>query len=251
MEIGREVISYQLSVSCRLSFVVLFVSLAAAGCTDRVAAGHQLYQTHGCATCHGANGTGDGPSAPRLFLPPTDFTNASGYRDGSSAEDIARTIRFGPSTQGVMPPFGHISEDDAAKMAEWIVSLQQSDLSVHDAWIRETSESRTVSTAYLTIDNRGSEALTLIGVTVEGAGRAELHTVANSGGNAQMQRVESLKVPAGSSVSLEPGGTHLMVFDVNPPLLIGNPVTVTLTFDNKRQEQVRAVVRPLAAMSAR
>ena len=207
--------------------------------------------THGCATCHGLSGRGDGPSAPRLVVPPTDFTNAEAYREGSSPEDIARTIRYGTSSPGPMPPFAHISEEDAASLAAWIVSLQTSDLAVLDAWVRESTDTRPFSTGYLTIDNRGTNDLTLVGVAVEGAGRAELHTVVQDGGNAVMRRVESLKIPAGSSVALEPGGTHVMLFDVNPPLVTGNPMMVTLTFDNDRQEKVRAVVRPLAAMSVR
>ena len=150
-----------------------------------------------------------------------------------------------------MPPFAHISEEDAASLAAWIVSLQTSDLAVLDAWVRESTDTRPFSTGYLTIDNRGTNDLTLVGVAVEGAGRAELHTVVQDGGNAVMRRVESLKIPAGSSVALEPGGTHVMLFDVNPPLVTGNPMMVTLTFDNDRQEKVRAVVRPLAAMSVR
>ena len=228
----------------------LLACLAAAGCSNRADEGHQLYMTHGCGTCHGATGLGDGPSAPRLVVPPTDFTNAQAYREGSSPEDIARTIRYGTSLPGPMPPFAHISEEDALSLAVWIVSLQTSDIAVRDAWVRETTENRAITSGYLTIDNRGAEDRTLVGVAVEGSSRAELHTI-EQGADAVMRRVESLTIPAGSSVVLEPGGTHAMIFDVNPPLVVGNPATITLTFENNRQEKVRAVVRPLAAMSVR
>jgi periplasmic copper chaperone A len=230
--------------------VGLLASLSAAGCTNNIEAGHQLYMKHGCATCHGATGRGDGPSAPRLVVPPTDFANAEAYREGSSPADIATTIRYGTGSPGPMPPFAHISEEDAALLAAWIVSLQGSDVTVRDAWLRESTESRTVSSGYLTIENRGTEDLSLIGVAVDGVGRAELHAVVEDG-YAVMRRVESLKIPAGSSVALEPGGTHVMLFDIKPPLVVGNPATVTLSFDNNRKETVRAVVRPLAAMSVR
>ena len=102
----------------------LLASLGAGGCTDRLEAGRQLYLNHGCAVCHGPGGHGDGPSAARLVVPPRDFANVDAYREGSSAEAIAATIRLGTSTPGPMPPFGHISAEDALLLAEWIVSLQ-------------------------------------------------------------------------------------------------------------------------------
>jgi copper(I)-binding protein len=75
--------------------------------------------------------------------------------------------------------------------------------------------------------------------------------VRQDGGDAVMHGVESVRIPARSSVDLAPGGTHLMLFDVDPPLVAGESANMTLTFDDQRQETVRAVVRPLAAMSAR
>lgn len=239
----------------------MLAALVAAGCTDSVDAGRQLYMTHGCAVCHGSGGRGDGPSAARLAVPPTDFAKVDQYRNGSSAEDIAATIRYGPGTPGPMPPYAHISEEDARLLAAWIVSLQgteaepsaaaaPSNIAVRDAWVRESSAIRTVSSGYLTIDNRAAHDLALIGVAVQGAGRAELHTVVQDG-DAVMRPVDSLTIPARSSVELAPGGTHVMLFDVNPPLVAGNAATMTLTFGDNQQETVRAVVRPLAAMSVR
>jgi periplasmic copper chaperone A len=242
-------------------FVGLLASLAAAGCTNRVEAGHQLYMKHGCAVCHGTGGRGDGPSAARMVVPPTDFANVDMYREGSSAEEIATTIRYGTGSPGPMPPFAHISDDEAALLAAWIVSLQKpaatppaaaadADIAVRDAWVRESTASRTITSGYLTIENPTAQDVELVGVAVEGAGRAEMHAVVQDG-DAVMRRVESLTIPARSTVELAPGGTHVMLFDVNPPLVSGREAMVTLTFDNNRQETVRAVVRPLAAMSAR
>jgi copper(I)-binding protein len=241
-----------------LLFGVL-ASVVAVGCSDGVDAGRQLYMKHGCAVCHGASGRGDGPNAARYAVPPTDFSKVDQYRSGSSVNDIAMTIRFGPAVPGPMPPFAHISEEDARLLAAWIVSLQGTDgasgapaeqITVRDAWVRESSAIRTVSAGYLTIDNRAANDRALVGVAVEGARRAELHTVLQDG-DAVMRRVESLTIPAQSAVELAPGGTHVMLFDVNPPLVAGEAATMTLTFDNKQQEIVRAVVRPLAAMSVR
>lgn len=239
----------------------MLASLAAGGCTDRVEGGRQLYVKHGCAVCHGAGGHGDGPTAARLVVPPRDFANVEEYREGSSPEAIASTIRFGTGAPGPMPPFGHISAEDALLIAAWIVSLQKpaagesgnpppARIHVRDGWVRESTAARTITSGYVTIENRAPRDVALVGVAVEGAGRAELHAVVVNG-DAVMRRVESVMIPARSSVQLEPGGTHIMLFDVNPPLAAGESATMTLTFDTKEQATVDAAVRPLAAMSAR
>jgi periplasmic copper chaperone A len=188
-------------------------------------------------------------------VPPRDFANVNDYREGSAAEDIAATIRFGTGTPGPMPAFAHISDDDARLLAAWIVSLQkpaagQSGIMLRDGWVRESSAARTITSGYVTIENRAARDVALVGVAVEGARRAELHTVLENG-DAVMRRVESVRIPAQSSVELAPGGTHIMLFDVNPPLAAGESAIMTLTFDSKQQATVDAVVRPLAAMSAR
>lgn len=45
---------------------------APVGTTHQIARGAALYQTH-CASCHGAQGRGDGPAATSLSPPPADL----------------------------------------------------------------------------------------------------------------------------------------------------------------------------------
>jgi high-affinity iron transporter len=91
-------------------------------CTNSEERGRLLYAQHGCAVCHGAGGRGDGPSARRLDVPPRDFADVRTYRQGSSQDAIASSIRNGG---GAMPAFRDVSESDAKDMAAWIVSLQR------------------------------------------------------------------------------------------------------------------------------
>ena len=100
-------------------------ALAAGGCATAEARGGQLYAQRGCAVCHGAGGRGDGPSAKRLNLPPRDFANIRGYRNGSSQVDIAASIRSGSGPNNAMPAFRDLTDDEASDIAAWIVSLQR------------------------------------------------------------------------------------------------------------------------------
>jgi mono/diheme cytochrome c family protein len=105
---------------------VAAVAMLAAGCATSKAEdrGRQLYAERGCAVCHGPAGRGDGPSAKRLNLPPRDFANVRGYRNGSSQVDIAASIRSGSGPGNAMPAFRDITDAEASDIAAWIVSLQ-------------------------------------------------------------------------------------------------------------------------------
>lgn len=58
-----------------------------------------------------------------------------------------------------------------------------------------------------------------------------------------MQEVDSIKVPAGESVQMKPGGYHVMVMDLKKDLVVGDTVEVTLTFAGGPEKVVSAEVR--------
>jgi len=58
-----------------------------------------------------------------------------------------------------------------------------------------------------------------------------------------MRAVDRLEIPAGETVSLEPGGYHIMLLDLASPLEEGSTVELTLTFENAGELVVTAEVR--------
>jgi len=120
-------------------------------------------------------------------------------------------------------------------------------VTVQDAWAAPTPGGVTVSAGYLTIANTGAEADALIGASSPRAGRVEIHEMAMDGDVMRMRPVERLEAPAGGSVALAPGGTHLMFFDVTAPFAEGESVAVTLTFEHAGEVAVELPVRRGAA----
>lgn len=217
--------------------------------------GRELYAQHGCAVCHGATGHGDGPAAKRLDAAPRDFAASGNYRQGVATDDIARSIRNGG---GAMPAFRDLTEAEARDIAAWIGTLQQQAgklsvgaVTVRDAWVRESTAARTTSSAYFTIHNGGDMVVKLVKIGVAGVQHAQLHEMADQGGNPVMRRVDAVNIPVGATVELAPGGTHVMLTEIAAPLQSGTTVEMTLTFDSGRATTVQAVVRPLSATSAR
>jgi copper(I)-binding protein len=58
----------------------------------------------------------------------------------------------------------------------------------------------------------------------------------------EMVPIDRLEVPAGETVSLEPGGYHVMLLDLVAPLEDGAEIEVTLTFEVAGEMTVTAVV---------
>ena len=99
------------------------------GSTTPAAAGQQLYQSLGCASCHGANGEGGrGPTLAGLYGKDALITGGQKVRADevylreSILNPQAKLVDgFGP----IMPTFqGQISEDQILQLLAFIKSLQ-------------------------------------------------------------------------------------------------------------------------------
>ncbi len=83
---------------------------------------------------------------------------------------------------------------------------------------------------YFDIANNSDREVMIRAASVEGAGSAMLHTTATWNLQTDMQEVFQQPVPAGETVSFEPGGLHVMVSDLGETMTPGSTAEVTLTF---------------------
>ena len=106
------------------------------------------------------------------------------------------------------------------------------DISLRQGWSRATPNGAQVAAGYLTIDNHGSLPDRLLSVESPAARKTEIHEMIVQDGIMMMREVEGgLTVPAGATLTLEPGGTHLMFVGLNAPLRENQQVPATLTFE--------------------
>ena len=118
-------------------------------------------------------------------------------------------------------------------------------IEVEDAWARASAGSDANSAAYMILRNSADSTRRLTGADCDRARVTQLHrTVIDESGMARMGEVESVEVPAGGELVMEPGAHHLMLFGVGP-LAEGDTLDVVLRFDEADSVTVRAPVRPL------
>ena len=94
-----------------------------------------------------------------------------------------------------------------------------------DTVISEPPPGRAMSAGYLTLRNNANSVVRISGVDSPQFGFVEIHETRLDDGVARMLLVPELLIPAKSSVTLQPGGKHLML--MRP---IGSPDKISLSF---------------------
>jgi copper(I)-binding protein len=123
---------------------------------------------------------------------------------------------------------------------------QSSQLEVSGAWARATPGKAENGVAFLTISTPVPDRLLSVSSPV--AKKAELHTMEMAGMVMKMRPLADLDIPAGQSVTLKPGGEHIMLMGLNGPLREGQSFPLTLTFEKAGAREVTvAVEKPGAA----
>jgi copper(I)-binding protein len=117
-------------------------------------------------------------------------------------------------------------------------------LTIEQPFSRATPGGAKVGGGYMTIVNKGTSADKLVAAASPAAERVEIHEMSMQGSVMKMQELPNgLPIDAGKTVSLAPGGYHLMMMGLKAPLKQGDKVPVTLTFEKAGKVDVMLDVR--------
>lgn len=134
----------------------------------------------------------------------------------------------------------------AAFAASAATAASAAPVRVVDAWCRPAAAGAPSAACYLTLTARAVDSL--VGVASPAAERVETHQMDMAGGIMRMKKVDSLPLPAGKPVALQPGSVHLMLIRPKAALTAGGSTELTLRFAKAPPATVRADVRdPVAA----
>lgn len=116
-------------MDCRL--LVLFILVLVLPAVGNAEDGAELYHSL-CASCHGADGAGDGPGVPATAIRPRPFS-AAAFKFDTDADwqrgtddDIANVIKNGTRAYGgspLMPPWSDLSDDEVTSLITQIRSF--------------------------------------------------------------------------------------------------------------------------------
>jgi copper(I)-binding protein len=121
------------------------------------------------------------------------------------------------------------------------------DLRIDHPYARATPPGATVAGAYLKVRNAGKDADRLLRAASPVAGVVEIHEMAMEGGVMRMRMVPGIDVKPGDTVTLQPGGYHVMLMNLKAPLAAGQKFPMTLTFEKAGAVDVTVEVEAAGA----
>jgi hypothetical protein len=123
-------------------------------------------------------------------------------------------------------------------------SAWAANVSVTDAWARATMPGQKVSGAYMKLTSDADARL--VAASSPTVARVEVHEMKMDGDVMRMREVKAVDLPKGKTVSLEPGGYHIMLMNLAKPIAAGDVIPLTLVVESggKRQNvEVKAEAR--------
>ncbi len=136
-----------------------------------------------------------------------------------------------------MPSSGHMNEH-----------MQGSKVAIQSPWARASIGRN--GAAFLTVVNMGKTDDKLVDVMSDVAKRVELHTHKMDGNIMRMRPIDAIRIPAGQTVTLKPGGHHVMLMGLSGKLKEGGEFSLTLVFEKAGKMQVSVKVGKMGAMGA-
>lgn len=121
------------------------------------------------------------------------------------------------------------------KKASTGASIAAGDVMIDNAFAFEPITAAS-GAAYFTVHNHGTAVDTILEATSPVAKGASFH-------GSNMGHLMALEIPAGGTVELKPGGTHLMLTDFSPPPAAGDSLSLTLKFAHAGTVTLKLPVR--------
>ncbi|MEE8603577.1 copper chaperone PCu(A)C [Euzebya tangerina] len=98
--------------------------------------------------------------------------------------------------------------------------------------------------AYFDITNNSEDDDVLLSADADGFEDVQLHdTVVADGSASMVEQEDGIPIPAGETVTLEPGGLHVMLIGAENDLAAGDEVTISLEFENAGAVELTSTVR--------
>lgn len=116
--------------------------------------------------------------------------------------------------------------------AQWAVAAN---VTVTSAWARATMPGQPVSAAYMQI--MSDVDAKLVGASSPAVPQVEVHEMKMDGDVMIMREVKALDLPKGKTVTLEPGGLHIMLMNLKQPIAAGEVIPLTLVIESGGKKQ--------------
>jgi copper(I)-binding protein len=131
----------------------------------------------------------------------------------------------------------------------WAHDYKLGALEIGHPWSRATPPTAPTGAGYLSVKNTGTTPDRLVSVSSPAAGAVQVHDMKMDGNVMRMRELDGpLEIKPGETVTLAPGGMHLMMMGLKEPLTQGERVPLTLVFEKAGKIDVDLAVEAMGAM---
>jgi len=123
--------------------------------------------------------------------------------------------------------------------------VRGSNIAVSGAYSKATVAGQMASSGFMKITSTGISDQ-LVGVSSQVAGEVQLHSMSMEGNTMKMRQINSIDIPANSTVELTPGGLHLMFMGLKTQLKVGDTVKIKLKFASSGEVEVNLPVQAVS-----
>ena len=125
-------------------------------------------------------------------------------------------------------------------------AVMHGELMLENIRIKAVMPGAKVTAGYLDITNKGNVDDRLIGVRINGANKAEIHSMEMDGGIMKMRPLkDGIALPKGEMIALQPGGLHLMFMKLDGFPKKGEEADLTLIFEIAGEVTLKAPVKKI------
>jgi copper(I)-binding protein len=115
-------------------------------------------------------------------------------------------------------------------------------LQLENVTVRQPLPGKTVSAGYFSVTNPTNQPLQIVAVRSQSFAKTELHQHRMVDGMMKMEAVTQINIPANSTVHLQPGGLHLMLFRPEQALELGQQIPLEIELSSGDVLKTHAVV---------
>jgi len=128
-------------------------------------------------------------------------------------------------------------------LAAALAAPTQAAVEISGAWVRAMPPTQSMTAAYLTLYNSGSEAVTVVGAHSPLAASVEMHQSVERDGMARMVSLASVPLAPGARAEFVPGGRHLMLMGLERMPETGEQVSLCVELASGEQVCTEAPVQ--------
>lgn len=118
-------------------------------------------------------------------------------------------------------------------------------IKVDNGHVREVIPGNRITSAYMEIHNGFDHQVSLLRATSKSSPRVEIHTHTMADGMMKMRQVDSITIEKKQTVTLQPMGFHLMMFEIPKTLKAGQEVELTLYFSDAQEVTILLPVQSI------